>query len=89
MAFPQRHSTTKSLRHSTSWRRSTQTANVAVDHNQLVMETLKKVARTPWLTDACFMRNHIAGVNGSGKHNNWSITTDDGINLLEPGDHTA
>ena len=34
---------------------------------------------------ACFMRNHLHGVNGSGKHNNWSITTDDGINLLDPG----
>ena len=34
---------------------------------------------------ACFMRNRLQGVNGSGKHNNWSLTTDDGINLLEPG----
>ena len=59
-------------------------ANVAVDHNQIVMETLKKVAERHGLT--CLLHEKpFAGVNGSGKHNNWSITTDDGINLLEPG----
>lgn len=59
-------------------------ANVAVDHNQLVMETLKKVAGRHGLT--CLLHEKpFAGVNGSGKHNNWSVTTDDGINLLEPG----
>ena len=59
-------------------------ANVAVDHNQIVMETLKKVAGRHGLT--CLLHEKpFAGVNGSGKHNNWSITTDDGINLLEPG----
>ena len=59
-------------------------ANVAVDHNQLVMETLKKVAGRHGLQ--CLLHEKpFAGVNGSGKHNNWSITTDDGINLLEPG----
>ncbi len=59
-------------------------ANVAVDHNQLVMETLKKVAGRHGL--ACLLHEKpFAGVNGSGKHNNWSLTTDDGINLLEPG----
>lgn len=60
-------------------------ANVAVDHNQLVMETLKKVAGRHGLQ--CLLHEKpFAGVNGSGKHNNWSITTDDGINLLDPGD---
>ena len=59
-------------------------ANVAVDHNQIIMETLKKVAGRHGLT--CLLHEKpFAGVNGSGKHNNWSITTDDGINLLEPG----
>ncbi|MCI9645621.1 MAG: glutamine synthetase type III [Lachnospiraceae bacterium] len=59
-------------------------ANVAVDNNQLVMETLKKVAGRHGLT--CLLHEKpFAGVNGSGKHNNWSIVTDDGINLLDPG----
>lgn len=59
-------------------------ANVAVDNNQLVMETLKKVAGRHGLQ--CLLHEKpFAGVNGSGKHNNWSITTDDGINLLDPG----
>ncbi len=59
--------------------------NVAVDHNQLVMETLKKVAGRHGLH--CLLHEKpFAGVNGSGKHDNWSLTTDDGINLLDPGD---
>jgi glutamine synthetase len=59
-------------------------ANIAVDHNQLVMETLKKVAGRQGLT--CLLHEKpFAGVNGSGKHNNWSLTTDNGVNLLEPG----
>ena len=59
-------------------------ANVAVDNNQLVMETLKKVAGRHGMT--CLLHEKpFAGVNGSGKHNNWSIITDDGINLLDPG----
>lgn len=59
-------------------------ANIAVDHNQLIMETLKKVAGRHGLQ--CLLHEKpFAGVNGSGKHNNWSITTDDGINMLEPG----
>ncbi len=59
-------------------------ANIAVDHNQLVMETLKKVAGRHGLQ--CLLHEKpFAGVNGSGKHNNWSIITDDGINLLDPG----
>ncbi len=59
-------------------------ANVAVDHNQIVMKTLKKVACQHGLH--CLLHEKpFAGVNGSGKHNNWSITTDDGINLLDPG----
>lgn len=58
--------------------------NVAVDHNQLVMETLKQVAYRHGLH--CLLHEKpFAGVNGSGKHNNWSLTTDDGINLLDPG----
>lgn len=60
-------------------------ANVAVDHNQLVMETLKKVAGRHGLN--CLLHEKpFAGVNGSGKHNNWSLTSDDGINLLNPGE---
>ncbi len=59
--------------------------NVAVDHNQLIMETLKRVAGRHNLH--CLLHEKpFAGVNGSGKHDNWSLTTDDGINLLEPGD---
>ena len=59
-------------------------ANVAVDNNQLVMQTLKRIACQHGLK--CLLHEKpFAGVNGSGKHNNWSITTDDGINLLEPG----
>lgn len=59
-------------------------ANVAVDHNQIVMETLKKIAARHNLQ--CLLHEKpFAGVNGSGKHNNWSLITDDGINLLDPG----
>lgn len=58
--------------------------NVAVDHNQLVMETLKQVAYRHHLH--CLLHEKpFEGVNGSGKHNNWSLVTDDGINLLDPG----
>ncbi|MDD6492380.1 MAG: glutamine synthetase III [Firmicutes bacterium] len=61
-----------------------ESANVAVDHNQLVMETLKRVAGKHGLR--CMLHEKpFAGVNGSGKHNNWSITTDNGVNLLDPG----
>lgn len=59
-------------------------ANVAADHNLLVMETMKKVAKRHGLT-ALLHEKPFAGVNGSGKHINWSIATDDGINLLDPG----
>ena len=59
-------------------------ANLAVDQNQLTMQTLKRVACQHGMK--CLLHEKpFAGVNGSGKHNNWSITTDDGINLLEPG----
>ena len=58
--------------------------NVAVDHNQLVMETLKKVAYQHNL-HCLLYEKPFEGVNGSGKHNNWSLVTDDGINLLDPG----
>ena len=61
------------------------TANIAVDHNQLVMETMKRIAYHHDLR--CLLHEKpYAGVNGSGKHNNWSITTDSGANLLDPGD---
>ncbi len=59
-------------------------ANIAADHNQLMMRIMKKVASRHNLR--CLLHEKpFAGVNGSGKHNNWSLTTDDGINLLEPG----
>lgn len=59
-------------------------ANLAADHNQIIMQTLKRVARSHGLK--CLLHEKpFAGVNGSGKHNNWSLTTDDGINLLDPG----
>ena len=59
-------------------------ANVAVDHNHLVMETMKRVAYKHNLY--CLLHEKpFAGVNGSGKHNNWSLVTDDGINLIDPG----
>ena len=58
--------------------------NIAVDNNQLMMEMLKKVANRHGLT--CLLHEKpFAGVNGSGKHDNWSLVTDDGINLLNPG----
>ena len=59
-------------------------ANVAADHNQIMMQTLKRVANQQGLV--CLLHEKpFAGVNGSGKHNNWSLTTDDGQNLLDPG----
>ncbi len=61
-------------------------ANVATDHNQLVMETIRKVAARHGLA-ALLHEKPFAGVNGSGKHNNWSMSSDDGLNLLEPGDN--
>ncbi len=62
-----------------------ETANIAVDHNQLVMEAMKRVAYKHDLR--CLLHEKpYAGVNGSGKHNNWSITTDNGENMLDPGD---
>ena len=60
------------------------TANIAVDHNQIVMEMMKKVAERHGFV--CLLHEKpFAGVNGSGKHNNWSISTDTGRNLLDPG----
>jgi len=62
------------------------TSNIATDHNQLTMEIMRKVALRNGLV--CLLHEKpFAGVNGSGKHNNWSMATDDGINLLDPG-HT-
>ena len=61
-----------------------ETANIAVDHNQLTMEVMKKVADKHGY--ACLLHEKpFEGINGSGKHNNWSICTDTGINLLDPG----
>lgn len=60
------------------------TTNIATDHNQLTMEMMKTVAARHGMT--CLLHEKpFAGVNGSGKHNNWSISTDTGVNLLEPG----
>jgi glutamine synthetase len=62
------------------------TTNVACDHNQLTMEVMKKVADKHGLV--CLLHEKpFAGLNGSGKHNNWSISTDTNMNLLEPGDN--
>ncbi len=61
------------------------TANIATDHNQLTMELMKKIASRHGL--ACLLAEKpFQGVNGSGKHNNWSLSTNDGQNLFEPGD---
>ena len=61
------------------------TTNIATDHNQIVMELMKSIANKHGM--ACLLHEKpFAGVNGSGKHNNWSISTDTGVNLLEPGD---
>ncbi len=61
------------------------TTNIATDHNQLTMEMMQKVAKRHGLV--CLLHEKpFAGVNGSGKHNNWSISTNTGINLLEPGE---
>ena len=60
--------------------------NQATDQNQLVMETIERVANRHKLA-ALLAEKPFAGVNGSGKHNNWSMATDDGMNLLEPGDN--
>lgn len=60
------------------------TTNIATDHNQIIMDSLHKVADRHGL--ACLLHEKpFAGVNGSGKHNNWSMSTNDGVNLLEPG----
>ena len=60
------------------------TTNIATDHNQLVMEAMKKVALRHNLV--CLLHEKpFAGINGSGKHNNWSMSTDTGVNLLDPG----
>ncbi len=60
------------------------TANIATDHNQLVMETMRRVARRHHL-ECLLHEKPFAGVNGSGKHNNWSLVTNTGENLLKPG----
>lgn len=65
-----------------------ETANVAVDHNQLTMEIMKKVAEKHDLV--CLLHEKpFDGINGSGKHNNWSMVTNTGVNLLDPGKNPA
>ncbi len=62
------------------------TTNVACDHNQITMELMKKIAKKHGL--ACLLHEKpFAGINGSGKHNNWSLATDTGVNLFNPGDN--
>lgn len=64
------------------------TTNIAVDHNQLTMEIMQKIAKKHDMV--CLLHEKpFQGVNGSGKHNNWSISTNTGVNLLEPGDTPA
>ena len=64
------------------------TTNIATDHNQLTMEIMQKVAARHGLV--CLLHEKpFDGVNGSGKHNNWSMATDTGVNLLSPGDHAV
>ena len=64
------------------------TTNIAADHNQLTMELMQKIAKKYDMV--CLLHEKpFAGVNGSGKHNNWSISTNTGVNLLEPGDTPA
>ena len=64
------------------------TTNIAADHNQLTMELMQRIARKHGMV--CLLHEKpFAGVNGSGKHNNWSITTNTGVNLFEPGDTPA
>jgi glutamine synthetase len=63
-------------------------ANVASDHNMLMMDLMREVAQRHGLA-ALLHEKPFAGVNGSGKHNNWSMSTDSGENLLEPGDNPA
>ena len=80
-----RRATTRSRRPSTSSRRCSRTRTSGSDHQQLCMQILQNVARRYELV--CLLHEKpFAGVNGSGKHNNWSFGTDTGINLLEPGD---
>ena len=61
------------------------TTNIATDHNQLTMELIQRVAKKHGLV-ALLHEKPFEGINGSGKHNNWSLSTDTGLNLLEPGD---
>ena len=62
------------------------TTNIATDQNHLVMATMKKIAAKHDL-ECVLHEKPFAGVNGSGKHNNWSISTDEGENLIDPGKH--
>ena len=70
-----------------SWRRSITTTNIATDHNQLTMEIMQKVANKHGLV--CLLHEKpFAGVNGSGKHNNWSISTDTGVKPAGTGGYS-
>ena len=61
------------------------TTNIATDHNQLMMELIQRIAKKHDMV-ALLHEKPFEGINGSGKHNNWSISTDTGVNLLEPGE---
>src|SRR5699024_5117838 len=61
------------------------TTNIATDHNQLMMELIQRLAKKHGMV-ALLHEKPFEGINGSGKHNNWSISTDTGVNLLEPGE---
>ncbi|UKI38731.1 MAG: hypothetical protein L6V93_02685 [Clostridiales bacterium] len=83
-AFSQKPSTTRLRRHSTNLRPFFSTTNIATDHNQLTMEIMKKVAERHGLV--CLLHEKpFDGVNGSGKHNNWSLSVKDGANLFGAG----
>lgn len=85
LEYLQKQSITRLLRLSTSLLPIYSTTNIATDHNQLTMEIMQKVAAKHGLV--CLLHEKpFAGVNGSGKHNNWSIATDTGVNLLTPGE---
>ena len=83
-AFPSRPATTKWRPTNSSWRPIYEEANLANDHNQLLMTIMNKIARRHNFR-ILLHEKPFKGVNGSGKHNNWSLGTDTGVNLLGPG----
>ncbi len=84
LGIPSRRATTRWLPISSSWLRFTREANLANDHNQLLMTIMDKIARRHQFR-VLLHEKPFEGVNGSGKHNNWSLGTDTGVNLLGPG----